>query len=133
MPMGGFSLIDQERQWFKAKVGFDLSETPRDISFCTHTILNPHKALIIPDTTEVETFSKNPSVTGGPMIRAYIGFPVLSPDYQLAIGSLCVMNTVPGQLTEFQMALLKEVALSINKVLEEIYTSTEYKLEIRKF
>ena len=123
MPIGAFTLIDREKQWFKSKIGLNLCETARDISFCTHTILNPDLPLIIADATQVETFSNNPLVTGGPMIRAYVGFPILSPDYKLAIGSLCVLDTVPRQLSEFQLGLLKEVASSINRALEEIYIS----------
>ena len=70
------SLVDTDRQWFKARHGLDASETPRDISFCGHAILKPDQPLIVNDTLSDERFADNPLVTGDPKIRFYAGIPI---------------------------------------------------------
>ncbi|MEE4380563.1 MAG: GAF domain-containing protein, partial [Pseudomonadales bacterium] len=85
------SLIDENRQWFKARVGLEACETGRDVSFCGWAILQPEAPLDIPDTHRDARFRDNPLVTGPPRIRSYTGFPLVTPRGH-AIGTLCVFD-----------------------------------------
>ena len=103
------SLVDEHRQWFKARVGLDVAETPRCISFCTHALSGP-SVLVIPDARLDERFSSNPLVTGEPHIRFYAGAPLTAPNGR-RIGTLCVIDTVPrAGLTHWQEQQLVELA-----------------------
>lgn len=104
-PISLISLLDAERQWFKARVGLEEQETSRDISFCSHGILNGN-IFIIPDATIDHRFSDNPLVTGDKNIRFYAGVPLTS-EAGNNLGMLCVIDTVPRHLsTEQQEALM---------------------------
>ena len=107
-PMALVSFVDANRQWFKAKVGLDVPETPRDVSFCGHAILQPD-LLIIPDALEDERFRSNPLVTGEPKIRFYAGAPLVAQDGH-ALGTICVMDKVPHELMEAQREALKSLS-----------------------
>jgi GAF domain-containing protein len=72
-PISAVSLIDADRQWFKASVGLDITETPRDQAFCAHTILTPNETLVVADARRDPRFADNPFVTGDPGIRFYAG------------------------------------------------------------
>eukprot|EP00954_Amorphochlora_amoebiformis_P003282 255860-Amorphochlora_amoeboformis.AAC.1 len=74
--MGAISFVDENRQWFKARIGLDASETSRDVSFCSHAILQPKTLTIIEDAKEDDRFAENPLVTGKPNIRFYAGCPI---------------------------------------------------------
>jgi GAF domain-containing protein len=107
-PMALITLIDSDRQWFKSKVGLDGSETPRDVSFCTHAI-GQHELFQIPDATKDQRFKNNPFVTGKPHIRFYAGAPLTSKE-GFDLGTLCVVDEKPRVLSELQAEALRILA-----------------------
>lgn len=123
-PIALISLIDDSRQWFKAKIGLDVSETPREQAFCAYAILEP-KPLIVEDAALDARFSDNPLVTGAPGIRFYAGFPLDSGD-GLRVGALCVIDTRARQLSPAQMSALQALAhqacsqLKLRRVLRDL-------------
>ena len=104
-PISLISVIDDQRQWFKSRVGLSVSETPRDISFCEHTILQ-RDLFIVPDAVADERFAGNPLVTGEPHLRFYAGVPLITFDGQ-ALGTLCVIDRVPRELSPLQQEALR--------------------------
>ncbi len=103
-PIGLISLVDADRQWFKARVGVSVSETSRAVSFCTHAI-EQRDLFVVHDTTKDARFRNNPQVTGEPKIRFYAGAPLITPDGH-ALGTLCVADRVPRRLSGEQMQAL---------------------------
>src|SRR6476660_800907 len=116
-PISLISLVDDDRQWFKSSVGLHEAETPRDVAFCAHAILDPFETTIISDATKDERFASNPLVTGEPNIRFYAGAPLLSRE-NFALGTLCVIDSEPRQLTERQVAALQALARQLSVRLE---------------
>jgi GAF domain-containing protein len=108
--IGIISLVDENRQWFKSCVGLDDApkETPRNISFCGHTIAQ-RKALIINDALQDERFYDNPLVKAPPKIRFYAGAPLISSSGQ-RLGTLCVIDRQPHLLTPYQEELLVQLS-----------------------
>ena len=104
-PVSLVSLVDAERQWFKAGVGLNATETPRDTSFCGHAIANPDQLFVVTDASRDERFRDNPLVTGDPNIRFYAGMP-LKTGAGSAVGTLCVIDRVPRELTVMQREAL---------------------------
>jgi len=104
-PVALISLIDTNRQWFKSKVGLDLSETPRDVAFCAHSIQGG-TLLEVPNALEDERFRTNPLVVGDPNIRFYAGEPLTTPE-GFKIGALCVIDRVPRHLTPEQRTAME--------------------------
>lgn len=109
VPIALISLVDANRQWFKAKAGLDACETPRDVSFCTHALENTEGPLIVPNATQDPRFASNPLVTSEPHIRFYAGVPLVDAD-GMALGTLCVIDRVPRTLNEEQLAALHALA-----------------------
>ncbi len=109
-PVAVMTLIDEDRQWFKSKLGFDGKETSRDVSFCAHALLHPDELLLVPDTLQDCRFSDNPAVTTGESpIRFYAGAPLVTPTGE-ALGTLCVADSRPRQLTHDQQQALRALA-----------------------
>ena len=108
--MASLTFIDENRQWFKSRLGLASQETPRDISFCAHAI-NHSAPLMIPDALLDRRFEANPFVTGAPHLRFYAGIS-LRTSSGLALGTLCVLDTAPKVLDERQLESLKALAAS---------------------
>ena len=115
--MAAVSLVDAERQWFKAQHGFNACETPRDVAFCAHTILDPQRVLVVEDATRDPRFEHNPLVTGEMDIRFYAGVPLLDAEGH-ALGSLCVFDTRPRPLGEAEMRALQALARQAGFLIE---------------
>jgi len=128
-PVALISVIDSDRQWFKSKVGVDITETPLEVSFCAVAIQQPN-LFVVPDATKDPRFASNPFVVSEPKIRFYAGAPYTSSDGH-PLGTLCVVDTVPRQLTPTQekalLALSRQVQaqFELRKNLTELRDALE--------
>lgn len=115
-PISTITLIDEKRQWFKAHVGLTNRETPRDVAFCAYAILQ-QEITIVNDATRDKRFNKNPLVTGSPDIRFYAGLPLTTPE-GFNLGTICVIDTKPRDLTHDQNKALQVLRNQVLKLFE---------------
>jgi GAF domain-containing protein len=115
-PISLLTFIDRDRAWFKSAIGLQFREIPRETSFCAHAICQDDP-YVVPDMLADERFSHNPLVTQKPHLRFYAGMPLFSPE-GLALGTLCVVDRKPRELTPEQTDKLKELARGAVLLLE---------------
>jgi GAF domain-containing protein len=116
VPIAMISLVDESRQWFKSKLGLNEQETPRDVAFCAHGILQT-EPLIVRDALKDARFADSALVTRSPHIRFYAGFPLASPE-GFALGTLCAIDRKPRKLSADQMIAMKALARQVMELLE---------------
>lgn len=115
-PISTITLVDEKRQWFKAQVGLEDSQTSRDVAFCAHAILQ-NELMVVNDAREDKRFNDNPLVLGKPDIRFYAGMPLVTADgYKL--GTICVIDTKPKELSKEQSFALQVLSNQVMKLLE---------------
>ncbi|WP_034922161.1 GAF domain-containing sensor histidine kinase [Gillisia sp. CAL575] len=117
VPISLITLVGEEKQWFKAKVGTDLKDTDRNVSFCSHAILQPDEIMEVKDTHLDKRFINNPLVTSDPDIRFYAGMPIKSMTGE-ALGTLCVIDKKPHSLNDKQKDALKALAKQVESLFE---------------
>jgi len=115
-PIALVTLVDRDRQWFKSHQGFDFSETPRDLGFCSHAILED-KPLVVSDALTDDRFAENPVVVGDPRVRFYAGIPLRTAD-GTRVGALCVVDHKPRTLSATQLKMLQDIARLVEEELE---------------
>lgn len=113
VPVALVSLIDEDRQWFKSRLGLDVAQTPREVSFCNHTILGDG-VMQVPDATVDPRFTDNPLVLGDPRIRFYAGCPIAAPDGS-KLGTLCVIDSEPRVLSDADELMLTDLAEMVER------------------
>jgi GAF domain-containing protein len=107
VPISYISLVDARRQWFKARHGIALTQTPRAVSFCSHAILRD-EPLIVPDLAADFRFANSPLVTDEPRARFYAGVPLAIGDAR--VGTLCILDTKPRALSDREVQILRDLA-----------------------
>jgi GAF domain-containing protein len=110
-PIAVISLVDKDRQWFKARLGLEPSETSRDCAFCAHAILQ-ETPMVVPDALADERFANNALVTAQPYIRLYAGAPLITTE-GFKLGTLCVIDRVPRSLSDEQIAALRILSYQV--------------------
>lgn len=121
VPIALVSLVDENRQWFKSRIGLDASETSRDVSFCGHAILD-NEIFIIPNTTEDQRFADNPLVVNDPNIRFYAGCPITLNGHKL--GTLCIIDQKPRSFEKEDIEALRDLASMVERELAAVQLAT---------
>ena len=121
-PIALVSLVDADRQWFKSAQGLDAPETPRNVSFCGHAILDD-KIMVVNDAAKDQRFCDNPLVCNDPNIRFYAGYPLSAPDGS-RVGTLCVIDRVPREISREQAQLLRELGRMVEEELVDAVLAT---------
>ncbi len=116
-PIALVSLVNDTKQFFKSHQGLDVSETPREIAFCTHAIQKPSQLMMVPDARNDHRFMDNPLVTGDPHIVFYAGMPLVTPD-GYALGTLCVIDNKPHALNLQQQEALQSLSRQVMNLFE---------------
>jgi PAS domain S-box-containing protein len=116
VPTALITFVDRDRQWFKARIGIDAPQTPREQSFCTHAIMG-REIFTVPDAAHDPRFQANPAVVGAPHIRFYAGAPLINPD-GFALGTLCVADNKVRKLTDEQTEALAALSRQVVAQLE---------------
>jgi diguanylate cyclase (GGDEF)-like protein len=122
VPMAAVTLVDEDRQWFKSEIGLGVCETPRDQSFCAHTMYEP-EAMVVRDATLDPRFAGNPLVTGGPSVRFYAGVPLVTRS-GIPLGALCAIDSAPRDVTARELDLLTDLAKIACEQLELRYLAS---------
>jgi PAS domain S-box-containing protein len=147
-PIATINLLDKDTQWIKARIGLDITCTPREVSFCNDTI-RQHDLVLVPNTLNDERFVNHPLVTGKPNIRFYVGAPLITQEGH-CLGTLCIIDSKPKKLNKYQKLMVKmlskqimtmmELKLSHNllvrheqQVLEQKRLNTEAEIKLRSF
>lgn len=121
------NLVDKERQWTKSNYGLETTDTPRELAFCPHAILNPYEVMIVEDARYDERFHDNPLTTGAPNIVFYAGVPIIN-DEGFALGSLCVIDSRPRTMPENKIMALQALA----KLVQTHFELRKTKLELER-
>jgi len=131
VPMAVITLIDRDRQWFKAARGLDIEGTSRKIAFCAHAILRPHETMVVPDARQDARFSGNPMVSGDAGVRFYAGAPLLAANGQ-PMGTFCVVDDRPRELAPAQRSALEALSRQATRLMELHRVSRELRLQIEE-
>lgn len=115
-PVALITLLDEDRQWFKARMGLEISETDRRLAFCSHTIMG-RSPMVVEDAARDGRFADNPLVAGAPGVRFYAGAPLVTPD-GFGLGSLCVIDLEPRKLDSSRVSALEALARTVVRQLE---------------
>jgi len=115
VPIALISLVDEKRQWFLSRVGMEITETPRDVSFCGHAVA-ARQTLHVVDAWQDPRFAGNPLVTGEPHIRAYLGVPLLD-DEGHALGTLCVLDRRVREFSAEEKQILARYAQAVQHLM----------------
>lgn len=116
-PIALVSLVDEERQWFKSRIGLDAAETPRSVAFCAHAIQEPSQVLVVQNAHGDRRFADNPLVTGAPHVCFYAGAPLVEKSGQ-AVGTLCVIDHHPREISAEKIEALRVLAHQVTTQLE---------------
>jgi PAS domain S-box-containing protein len=117
-PIALVSLVDETRQWFKARVGLDAHETPRELAFCAHAICTPDQPMIVPDSEADARFRDNPLVVGAPYVKSYLGAPLVD-DAGRALGTLCAIDNAPRAWSAHDIRQVQSLAALVTELLRQ--------------